>query len=689
MTKIHLHPLSAGIRLTLLVIGAAYASPAAGLDDAPKRPSLTAFTGARTRLVWSQDADSTGSDPFARFGRLRLMGLDTERSDEPFVVAAEPANYHKPLITPSGDRIVVTDYLAHQIYTLNWDGTDRRDLASGMAADVWRDPSTGVDWVYLIVNETQWFNGGPVDRVQLEDPARRQRIWDRTPVLIDNFQLSADGERASGIFPHPYAGYAELPNGEWTFIARGCWTSMAPDNSYLMWVFDGPHRNLTLYAPRTEQRWRLPINRAPEIGGYEVYHPRWSNHPYFMVMTGPYVVGSGGNKIEEGGSKVEVYLGRFARNASAIEEWRRVTFNDRGDFYPDVWIEGGETAQFPRTAALYGASTPTPRTREELEDITAWRWDNANRASWQSRGGEAGILTPRGRAVFGRGYEMDFGGGAFLATLDSARMARRAAAAGAFSLEAVIQPEASDEGRSGPLITYCLHSGIPAFRVALENSMLLFSLPWSTTPGPFALGPCPPGQPRHLAFVYELDRLRFYLDGQLVLERPAPPTDYSALAGGRLEFGSDCAGQPAGWHGRMERVRIYDEALHADTIVGLAAAAARSLAERPPSNPRTIRARAVEVSAAPRLEDIAPYRRALVVHSYEVLDAGGDPDLPPRIAVAHWAILDGERVEPVVEPGNVVELKVEPFEDHPQLDSERQVMDIEEITLPLYVETSR
>lgn len=663
--------------------GAALPAAAAGAED------LADFTAARTRLVWTQDIDPEKSDPFARFGSLRLMGLDTAVSDEPFVISAGPANFHKPLITPGGDRIVVTDYLNKRIYSIDWDGGDRRDLAAGMAADVWRDPATGIDWVYLIVHETEWFNGGPVERIQLDDPSRRERIWDRTQVLIDNFQLSADGTRASGIFPHPLAGYAELPNGEWHFVSRGCWTSMAPDNSYLIWVFDGPHRNLTLYAPRSDRRWRLPINRAPGIGGYEVYHPRWSNHPYFMVMSGPYVVGAGGNKIEAGGAKVELYLGRFASNLTAIAEWRRVTFNQRGDFYPDVWIEGGESVELPRTAAVYGASEAVPRSREELEDITVWRWDNANRAAWPSRGGEAGILTPRGRAVFGRAYEMDFGGGAFTATLDSERLARRAAAAGAFSLEAVIRPDGSEQGWSGTLISYCLDPSLAAFRLALDEGTLIFELPWSGEAGRFEIGPCPPGTARHVALVYQADRLQFYLDGQRVGERPAPPTDFGALAGGRLGFGCDCAGRPAGWHGRMERVRIYDAALHAETISTLAAAAAQALAERPAAQPRTLRARAVEVTGAPRLEDIAPYRRALVVHSYDVLDAGGDSTFPPRIAVAHWAILDGARVAPGVSPGDVVELRVEPFEDHPQLDSERQVMDLEEFALPLFVDMRR
>ena len=47
-----------------------------------------------------------------------------------------------------------------------------------------------------------------------------------------NFQLSADGARAGGLYPWSESGIAELPNGPWKKYGFGCWTSLAPDNSY-------------------------------------------------------------------------------------------------------------------------------------------------------------------------------------------------------------------------------------------------------------------------------------------------------------------------------------------------------------------------------------------------------------------------------------------------------------------------
>ena len=57
-----------------------------------------------------------------------------------------------------------------------------------------------------------------------------------------------------------------------------------------------------------------------------------------MAMTGPYKVGTGANRIAGGGREVEIYVGRFNDNYTAIESWWRVTNNDRGDFFPDVWV---------------------------------------------------------------------------------------------------------------------------------------------------------------------------------------------------------------------------------------------------------------------------------------------------------------------------------------------------------------
>jgi hypothetical protein len=66
----------------------------------------------------------------------------------------------------------------------------------------------------------------------------------------------------------------------------------------------------------------------------------------------------------------------------------------------------------------------------------------------------------------------------------------------------------------------------------------------------------------------------------------------------------------------------------------------------------------------PTLEQITPYRSALVVEEYEPVRGGA------RLRVARWAILDGERLPAVARPiGSTARLRLEPYAAQPQLES--------------------
>lgn len=261
----------------------------------------TRLDNAGTRVVWVQDMGE-GSDVDTRGGNLRLMGLDSADGQGERVILGTLMNYTKPLITRRGDRVVYSDRIRRKIYVVNWDGSGLRELFGGIGLAVWRDPGDGREWIYYGSEEVR--DGGghcpAVYRTLLDSPGTGELVWDKTPVSVDSFQVSADGRMAGGNYPWPVAGIAELPNGSLTILGSGCWTALAPDNSYAFWVFDSPHRNLFIDDISGKQgRW-VNINGAPGINGYEVYHPRWSNHPRMMVMTGPYTVGSGANRIAGG-----------------------------------------------------------------------------------------------------------------------------------------------------------------------------------------------------------------------------------------------------------------------------------------------------------------------------------------------------------------------------------------------------
>jgi len=195
-----------------------------------------------------------------------------------------------------------------------------------------------------------------VSRFPIDAPAKAEVVWNKSLVSVDTFQLSADGRFAAGLFPWPHAGVAELPNKSLEQIGDGCWTAMTTARGPIAWYFDGAHRNVTLVDVRTKKRWTVPLNQAPGFQNPEVYHPRWTNHPRFIALSGPYNQG-GANQVRSGGKQSEVWLGRFSDDFSRIEAWTRATTNSGGDSYPDVWIDRDKSSFPARPAGAIGPAT--------------------------------------------------------------------------------------------------------------------------------------------------------------------------------------------------------------------------------------------------------------------------------------------------------------------------------------------
>ncbi len=308
--------------------------------------ALQQMTGRHTRVVWVQE-QGNGADPFAFGSNLKLVGHDTNDGRGERYLAERTANYFKPLLTPDGKKVVYTDITTRHVFVTNWNGISTQDLGTGVAIEVWQDPQTKKIWVYVFDGpqpENFYFTTQPLYRFPLTHPKQRELVWNKTPMNWHNFQLSADGQRAGGLFPWPHAGVLNTKTDVWKRYGRGCWTSFSPDNSYMLWLFDEPHRYLILFncletTGDGRAQWQVNINSAPGINSFEVYHPRWSNHVKYIAITGPYVEGEGSNKILAGGRKVEIYVGKFDSQFRKIEQWVRVTHNSKGDFYPDVWIE--------------------------------------------------------------------------------------------------------------------------------------------------------------------------------------------------------------------------------------------------------------------------------------------------------------------------------------------------------------
>jgi alginate O-acetyltransferase complex protein AlgJ len=311
-------------------------------------PGLRALTGTHARMVWIEPIDPASTDVDARGDGFRLMGLDTDDGRGVREILLGPLSCRKPLLTPDGQHVVCTDFPRRRVFVVDWDGTNRREVADGFAADVRTDPETGRTWVYAITGplSVTSLNGKPLIRFDLARPEVRETVWDQTEVTLDTFQVANDGRHAAGLFPWPKAGIADLVQGTWTPIGHGCWTALAPDTSGIAWFFDGAHRHLIFQDPAAPATWQVPIHWAPGVHGFEVYHPRWGNHRQFFSMSGPYKAGEGDNRIDAAGRGVEIYAGRFSADLQRVERWVKITTDAQPGFFPDLWVDPASPPAF-------------------------------------------------------------------------------------------------------------------------------------------------------------------------------------------------------------------------------------------------------------------------------------------------------------------------------------------------------
>jgi hypothetical protein len=339
--------------LLLLVSGcsAAPATEAVAQGTTAKKGAvseLRSFTGAHTRLVWVQ---GDGTDPETESTNLVLMGLDSDDGRGERVIVSQRRSIVKPRFTSRADRVVFSSRILPgppEIFVVNWDGSGLRKLADGFAMALWRNPADGTDWVYA-GTENKKYAFAKVTRFPIDAPEKRELVWDTTLVSMEGFNVTPDGRYAGGLWPWPGAGVADLRTKTWKKFGEGCWTGLTYARGPIFWYFDGAHRNVTMIDVDAGTRWMVNLNSASGFDGAEVSHPRWTNHPRFFAITGPYNQG-GANQVRSGGKQVEVYLGRFSPDFATVESWLRVTKNSGGDSHPDVWMDVANSP-YPRQPA--------------------------------------------------------------------------------------------------------------------------------------------------------------------------------------------------------------------------------------------------------------------------------------------------------------------------------------------------
>ncbi len=311
-------------------------------EDKSSPEAKAFFQEAHARVVWLQDRGDN-RDVFADGNDLVLMGWDSRKGTRELI--QESQAYAKPLITPDGKTVIYTLRNENTTYALDWKKGKSRKLTHGWAVDTWQDPKNGKIWVILGRHPTPRKVFSEIARVSLDRKPKEETLIQNLTFLQDGVQMTYDGSRVTGLFPWPKSGMVDLESGSFTQYGKGCWASLAPGDRDIMWTFDGPHRNLIMDDVRSGREWMVSLAEAPNLGGTELYHPRWSHHPHFIAVTGPYKHKAGTNNIRGGGADVEVLLGRFSTDLEQVDAWYQLTDNDRADFYPDLWVEGGEDAE--------------------------------------------------------------------------------------------------------------------------------------------------------------------------------------------------------------------------------------------------------------------------------------------------------------------------------------------------------
>lgn len=643
------------------------------------------WTGGHTRLVWLQD-QGDGTDSLAHGNNLSLYGYDSRDGKGERPLLPGPGSFFKPLFTPDGKAVIFSDRQSRRIYRFDWESGRKTDLGSGVAVAVWQDDEKkflqrrATVWIYAFSGpqpENKYGTAQPLYRFPIDSPDDKELVWNKTNMAWSNLQLSRDGELIGGLFPWPHGGVLRTKDSSWQRLGRGCWTSLSPDNSYLLWIFDGLHRNVQMYNLKTGRNWKVNINNAPGIGGFEVYHPRWSNHPRYMTMTGPYEKGEGGNRIGGGGEKVEIYLGRLDATAGAVEEWLQVTHNSRADFYPDVWIAGGAEASLGDALVA---------DKQVVKDDGEWPGDQEHLLFvWDTMQGEnqvpesssagfyQGNLELHGDALHTRNFALATRGGWADGGEAGTRIARGLTTAQALSVEFTLTPLAAGDGD----IMRLGRGERTALGISQNGSDLLIT---NNNGLQRRLGGILQiGVPQHLVLNFDGRQLTAWVNGQKK-KTFAMPFRFSQLAADRLVLGDPQ--QP--WRGVLSGISWHNSLLDERRI---ALGNERRIARqdgRADIDRLIVKGRLLETTEIPAPENIGAYSRALVVNVYEVDEVEEGFYSEKKVVVAEWAILDRRIIKEYPADPPVEELHLEKFDDHPELEGERQMMDVFEPDLDMY-----
>ena len=674
-----------------------------GGPDSALRQRVEKLTGGHTRIVWARDV-GPDQDPFANGNNMALMGLDTRLPYASRVLTSAQGNFSRPLLSPDGGTIIFSrrtrsgdpkspDW-SSEILTLPWEGGTPRPLRTGYAVEVWTDFSTSQTWVYAFTTLRPGVSANPegyrLFRFPISSPDKEELIWEQGLMSGDNIQMNRSGTSASGLIPWPNAGTFDFKAGQFIRYRNGCWPALAPDDSGVVWVFDGSHENLRFFLPGLDGNWRVPLDKAEGIKGKATYHPRWSNHPSLIAFTGPHKI----NGSKDSG-RVSVVLARFNDGLTALED--SVSLRNPGnkpDCYPDVWVAGGEKADLDmarigpkhiRGLAAAAATRPAGKWQAATEGL-CFIWERATANNHLPAEQRESSVVARHYARFGPRFDMLTGGGAFIVDSGSSTAIRRALAVGPWCMEMAVTPLAV--GDEVPRVIFRAGAGLEIQQVDHDLIIRHADKEWQfgagLSPGKtthFALGsgPTPQGPPI------------MWLNGQSQEVMPVKIATNPSLPlspGEEVQFGARADGSAA-WNGRLETVTFHARPFNPEIVSTHAAWWKQKLSSEEPIPRTVVRAHLEDASPRASAESLGTYRRSWTSALYKKIALVSGPDPGATFGVAHWTILDAQPLPgPPGVIGEEIELILEPMTSHPEMESEHGSEEILPEGLPVFLDVA-
>lgn len=664
--------LRAAFAASLLLASSCTADPPAGGDAGAASPAVSrevpgpdpVAASDRTTVVWESN----------RSGEFRIWRQDLPGGTPRQISADSPGRDHCcAKLSPDGSRLVY----------LSLPGGARK-----YSADVGRlhlvDADGGRDRVLLAEarhygehRAAVWWGEDDLVYIDGANATHRLRLsTGATSALATSPPVSTTGEGwlvapggrvATGNTPtlsdwSPERGVSVRPS------LGGCQPAFSNDGRFAVWSA-GAGGPIDVMDLATRRSWTVLEKGDPHL-------PAERGYSYFPMLSNDgsqLAVGVSTGEHDHFRADYDIYVLELdPRTLLPAGTARAVAPHPAVDRFPDLYREARQT--LPTLAATgrpagSGDATAAPAVDRRGQ---VFLWQRADAENRIAPGSPSEVLQAHGLAWVDRHRALALGGGYYSAPAESARrLAEALVAKHQLTLSLLVAPASLDE--RGPIVALSDGPRARNFVLRQEGREIHFVLRTSDSAREGVAVPIArlaSTAPTHLLLTFSPGRLAVFVDG----EAPGGATQPVALPGDlfhwrprALQFGAEAQSEER-WHGTIAEVGLWNRPLSGPEVAAEAARLRTLVGKRPAAARAELELRLLASSPAPALEEISPYREALVVDEFEVVrQISGPPVAKPRIRVARWAILDGQVLTPP-RLGEVSRRVVEPFSEQPQLE---------------------